>query len=111
MRIVENIFDNIYHEAIVITGASLNASAYNIFYDVGNIFLGIVTTPVIDIDADNNISMGDLFERTTADSISHPRVALNNTGSIVLGMNVRGISYIIDGAANDTIANQLQPLV
>ena len=108
VRIVENIFDNIYHEAIVITGATLNASAYNIFYDVGNIFLNIVTTPVIDIDADNNISMGDLFERTTADSISHPRVALNNTGSIVLGMNVRGISYIINGAANDTIANQMQ---
>ena len=108
VRIVENIFDNIYHEAIVITGATLNASAYNIFYDVGNIFLDIVTTPVIDIDADNNISVGDLFERTTADSISHPRIALNNTGSVVLGMNIRGISYIIDGAANDTIANQMQ---
>ena len=108
VRIVENIFDNIYNEAIVITGATLNASAYNIFYDVGNIFLGIVTTPVIDIDADNNISVGDLFERTTADSISHPRIALNNTGSVVLGMNIRGISYIIDGAANDTIANQMQ---
>lgn len=108
VRIVENIFDNIYHEAVVITGASLNASAYNIFYDVGNIFLGIVTTPVVDIDADNNVSIGDLFERTTADSTSHPRIALNNTGSIVLGMNVRGISYIINGAANDTIANQMQ---
>jgi hypothetical protein len=108
VRIVENIFDNIYHEAIVITGATLNASAYNIFYDVGNIFLGIVTTPVIDIDADNNISVGDLFERTTADSVSHPRIALNNTGSVVLGMNIRGISYIIDGTANDTIANQMQ---
>jgi hypothetical protein len=108
VRIVENIFDNIYNEAIVITGATLNASAYNIFYDVGNIFLGIVTTPVIDIDADNNISVGDLFERTTADSVSHPRIALNNTGSVVLGMNIRGISYIIDGAANDTIANQMQ---
>jgi Pectate lyase superfamily protein len=39
VRIVENIFDNIYHEAIVISGPTLNASAYNIFYDVGNIFL------------------------------------------------------------------------
>jgi len=108
VRIVENIFDNIYHEGIVFAGASLNASAYNIFYDVGNIFLGIVTTPVIDIDADNNVSIGDLFERNTADSVSHPRVALNNTGSIVLGMNVRGISYKIDGTANETIANQMQ---
>ena len=108
VRIVENIFDNIYHKGIVITGATLNASAYNIFYDVGNIFLGIVTTPVIDIDTDNNISIGDLFERTTADCVNHPRIALNNTGSVVLGMNIRGISYIIDGAANDTIANQMQ---
>lgn len=108
VRLVENIFDNIYHEGIVITGASLNASAYNIFYDVGNIFLGVVTTSVIDIDTDNNISMGDLFERTTADATNHPRIALNNSGSVVLGMNIRGISYIIDGAANDTIANQMQ---
>ena len=108
VRIVENIFDNIYHTGILINGATLNASAYNIFYDVGNIFLGIVTAPVIDIDTDNNISIGDLFERTTAECVNHPRIALNNTGSIVLGMNIRGISYIIDGVANDTIANQMQ---
>ena len=108
VRIVENIFDNIYHEGIVITGATLNASAYNIFYDVGNIFLGVVTTPVIDIDTDNNLSIGDLFERNTVDSTSHPRVALNNTGSIVLGMNIRGVSYLTNGVANTTIANQMQ---
>jgi hypothetical protein len=108
VRIVENIFDNIFHEGILITGATLNASAYNIFYDVGNIFLGIVTTPVIEFDTDNNISIGDLFERNTADSTSHPRVALNNTGSVVLGMNIRGVSYLINGVANDTIANQMQ---
>jgi len=108
VRIVENIFDNIYHEGIVISGATLNASAYNIFYDVGNIFLGVVTTPVIDIDTDNNISIGDLFERNTVESTSHPRVALNNTGSIVLGMNIRGVSYQTNGVANTTIANQMQ---
>lgn len=108
VRIVENIFDNIYHEGIVISGATLNASAYNIFYDVGNIFLGVVTTPVIDIDTDNNLSIGDLFERNTLDSTSHPRVALNNTGSIVLGMNIRGVSYLTNGVANTTIANQMQ---
>ena len=105
---VENIFDNIYHEAIVISGPSLNASAYNIFYDVGNLFLGVITTPVIDIDADNNVSIGDMFERTTAQAATQPRIALNNTGSIVLGMNIQGISYTIDGVANSTIANQLQ---
>ena len=105
---VENIFDNIYHEAIVISGPSLNASAYNIFYDVGNLFLGVITTPVIDIDADNNVSIGDMFERTTSQAATQPRIALNNTGSIVLGMNIQGISYTIDGVANSTIANQLQ---
>lgn len=108
IRMVENIFDNIYHEAIVISGPSLNASAYNIFYDVGNLFLGVITTPVIDIDADNNVSIGDMFERTTAQAATQPRIALNNTGSIVLGMNIQGISYTIDGTANSTIANQLQ---
>jgi len=108
IRIVENIFDNIYHEAIVISGPSLNASAYNTFYDVGNLFLGVITTPVIDIDADNNVSIGDMFERTTAQAATQPRIALNNTGSIVLGMNIQGISYTIDGSANSTIANQLQ---
>ena len=108
VRMVENIFDNIYHEAIVISGPSLNASAYNIFYDVGNLFLGVITTPVIDIDADNNVSIGDMFERTTSQAATQPRIALNNTGSIVLGMNIQGISYTIDGAANSTIANQLQ---
>ena len=108
IRMVENIFDNIYHEAIVISGPSLNASAYNIFYDVGNLFLGVITTPVIDIDADNNVSIGDMFERTTAQAATQPRIALNNTGSIVLGMNIQGISYTIDGVANSTIANQLQ---
>lgn len=108
VRMVENIFDNIYHEAIVISGPSLNASAYNIFYDVGNLFLGVITTPVIDIDADNNVSIGDMFERTTSQAATQPRIALNNTGSIVLGMNIQGISYTIDGVANSTIANQLQ---
>ena len=108
VRIIENIFDNIYHEAIVISGPTLNASAYNIFYDVGNIFLNIITTPVIDIDADNNVSIGDLFERTTAQAATQPRIALNNTGSMVLGMNIRGITYTISGVANSTIANQMQ---
>ena len=108
VRIVENIFDNIYHEAIVISGPTLNASAYNIFYDVGNIFLNVITTPIIDIDADNNVSIGDMFERTTAQAVTQPRIALNNTGSIVLGMNIRGITYTISGVANSTIANQMQ---
>lgn len=105
VRIVENVFDNIYYEAIVFSGVSLNASAYNIFYNVGNIFLNVITTPVIDIDADNNVSIGDLFERSTTEAATQPRISLNNTGSIALGMNIRGISYNI---ASNEISNQLQ---
>lgn len=105
VRIVENVFDNIYNEAIVISGPSLNASAYNVFYDVGNIFLNIITTPVIDIDADNNVSIGDMFQRSTTEAATAPRIALNNTGSIALGMNIKGIDFnIVDNA----ISNQLQ---
>jgi hypothetical protein len=56
-RIVNNQFDNIYVEGIIIINVSLNASAYNVFYDVGNHFNG-TTNPassIIDINASNNI--------------------------------------------------------
>ena len=105
VRLVENVFDVIYNEAIVFSGASLNASAYNVFYDVGNIFLNVITTPVIDIDADNNISIGDMFARSTAEAATQPRIRLNDSGSVALGMNIRGITYNIAG---NEISNQMQ---
>ena len=110
VRMVHNTFDNIYTQGIQIVGATLNVSAYNIFYDVGNHYTTspvTAATSVISITSDNNVSMGDMFERTTAQSATWPRVSLGTTGSIAFGMNTSKIGYVISGVANTTIANQL----
>lgn len=109
-RIVQNKFDMIYGEGISILNASLNASAYNTFYNVGNHYnsLSNPVTPVIDLDATNNVSVGDMFARTTEFSTGlHPRIALNNKNSIAMGMNVNNIALYQTGAVDLTLANQL----
>ena len=83
VRVVHNLFDDIYEEGIFINGVSLNASGYNIFYDVGNHFNG-TTSPssaVITIDAINNISIGDMFQRTTAYTTVAPRIKIFTTAT------------------------------
>ena len=80
VKFIGNVFDNIYEEGILINGVSLNASGYNIFYDVGNHFSGSSSpaSAVITIDAINNISVGDMFQRTTAFSGTYPRIKIFN---------------------------------
>jgi len=80
-RIMHNMFDNIYGEGIVIENCRLNASGYNTFYDVGNHFNGTSNpaSPIISINADENISIGDMFARTTAQTLlttGWPRIRL-----------------------------------
>ena len=84
VRIVNNLFDNIYSEGIIFGDISLNASGYNIFYDVGNHFLGAGNpyTAVIDIQNNNNVSIGDMFSRDDADAVTVARINLNSTASI-----------------------------
>ena len=116
-RVVQNNFDNIYAEGIVIVNVGLNCSAYNVFYDVGNHFNGttLPSTPVIDIDGLNNASVGDMFERTTQfSSGATPRIKLsttyNNNNSVALGMNVSNITLYQNNSAGATpynYANQL----
>ena len=110
VRIVQNTFDNVYAEGITIVNCSLNATAYNTFYEVGNSFNGQLNpvTPVIDLEATNNVSVGDMFERTTAQSTAlHPRIALNNKNNIALGMNVNNIELYQSNVVDLTLANQL----
>ena len=110
VRIVQNMFDNVYAEGIIIVNCSLNATAYNTFYEVGNSFNGQSNpvTPVIDLDATNNVSVGDMFERTTQFSTAlHPRIALNNKNNIALGMNVNNIELYQSNVVDLTLANQL----
>ena len=112
-RAVQNIFDNIYGEGIVIENVGNNCSAYNSFYDVGNHFLGTANpaTPVININGINNVSIGDMFERTTQyASALLPRIKLNNLNGIALGQNVSNIVFYQLNSAGATpfnFANQL----
>ena len=114
-RIVANNFDNIYAEGIVIVNVGLNCSAYNVFYDVGNHFLGTTNpyTAVIDMNGTNNVSVGDMFERTTqySNGVIHPRIKLNNLNGVALGMNVSNITFYqnnSDGSGTPyNFANQL----
>ena len=82
VRIVHNLFDNIYAEGIIFGAVSLNASGYNIFYDVANHFAGAPSSSIIEIQTANNISISDMFERSDAESLTYPRINLNNTVSI-----------------------------
>ena len=92
VKIIHNVFENIYVQGIVINNASLNASAYNVFYDVGNHFNGVSTpaSSIISIDADNNVSIGDMFQRTTAQSATYPRISLYNivTGTVPISIGM-----------------------
>jgi hypothetical protein len=109
-RIVQNKFDNVYAEGLSFVNISLNASAYNTFYDVGNHFNGVTApiSPVIDLDSTNNVSVGDMFARTTQYSTAlHPCIKLNNKNSIALGMNVNNIQLYQSNVVNLTLANQL----
>jgi len=94
-RILHNTFDNIYNEGIVIEGCSLNGTGYNVFYDVGNHFNGVTlpATPIISIDANNNISVGDMFQRNDAQSTTYPRIDLSNTNTIAISQNTENITF------------------
>lgn len=94
-RILHNTFDNIYNEGIVIEGCSLNGTGYNVFYDVGNHFNGVTipATAIISIDANNNISVGDMFERNDAQSATYPRISLGSTNTIAMSQNTKDIVF------------------
>ena len=81
-------FDNIYNSGIVFENVGLNVSGYNIFYDVANQLAGssFAAAPVIDMLSNNNVSVGDLFERTLAiaNSSGYPRISLNDNTVIAV---------------------------
>jgi hypothetical protein len=76
-------FDTIYARGIVFE-VERNATAQNTFGDVGNHFGGITQpfTSIIDFISANNISVGDIFDRTDQYATTHQRINLNGTASI-----------------------------
>ena len=76
-------FDTIYARGIVFE-VERNATAQNTFGDVGNHFGGITQpfTSIIDFISANNISVGDIFDRTDQYATTYQRINLNGTASI-----------------------------
>ena len=111
VRLITNVFDNIYVEGIVINGVSLNTTTNNVFYDVGNHFNGaaLAASAIIDIDTDNNVCLGDMFERTTAQSATYARIKLNNTASIAMenGYRLQQGTYKRESGVSFTLADNV----
>jgi len=111
VRLISNVFDNIYVEGVVIKGVSLNTTTNNIFYDVGNHFNGaaLAASAIIDIDTANNVCLGDMFERTTAQSATYARIKLNNTASIAMENGYRLLqgSYVRESGITFTLADNV----
>lgn len=80
VRLVHNLFDNIYNSGLVIGDIKYNVSASNLFLDVANSFQGVgqPSAEVISINGTNNVSVGDLFERTDVDDAIYARINLND---------------------------------
>ena len=122
VRITNNIFDNIYEEGVYFYGVGMNATGYNIFYDVGNHFNGAgnPASAVMTIDSASNVSMGDMFQRSLAQAAVYPRIklyniatstipaaiAIDNSAQIQMGSFIRETGQqatITAGATNTTL--------
>jgi len=107
-RITRNSFDNVYNEGIFVdSGVSLTASSQNMFLDVGNHFLGVSNpySSIINFVNANNISFGDLFQRTSAFSTAYPRIQINGLASIGIdnAEATRFGTYIRESGTTQTI--------
>lgn len=113
-RAVQNVFDTIYAEGIVYDNVSLNVSAYNVFYNVGNsIGSATPTYSVITFGNDNNVSISDLFERSTPNNYIKPRISITTTTGRTGGTQLQlgrlavqnGLTYTILNGLTQTIVN------
>jgi len=86
-RILGNSFDRVHQEGIQAqANQQLIASGYNIFYDVGNGLSSpqVPATPVISFIDSNNISIGDLFQRSDLDAATRPRILIGSGTNIAV---------------------------
>lgn len=86
VAVTQGFFDHIYAQGLVFDGVSLNTSTNNAFFDVGNHFNGVgyPATSIISINSANNVSVGDMFQRTAANSTTFPRIDLNYSASYAM---------------------------
>ena len=102
-RILDNIFDKIPTHGVHLFRASKFTTGANHFKDVGNAQVATPTTPVmvfgdfgggspittpIDLSQyENNISIGDTFDRTDAENATQPRIKSNCLRSYIIDMS------------------------
>ena len=84
-RATHNLFNEIYSSAIVYDQVTTCSTAYNIFLsDCGNQFGSSPQVEVIEFGSDNNISIGDMFERNDTQSLEYARIETGTTTSIAV---------------------------
>jgi hypothetical protein len=103
-------FDTIYNRGIVFE-VERNATAQNTFGDVANHFGGI-TQPyavIIDFISPNNISVGDIFDRTDQYSTVYERISVNSTASIAFtnGKQLAMGTYVRESGLTATLNNNV----
>ena len=113
-RAVGNMFDDVYAEGIVYDQISLNASAYNIFYNVGNEFdVNNPTSPCVRFGTDNNVSANDMFERSDVFANQSPRVQITNTAAAQGGTQLQLGRYVRENGRTLSLSNNVstQPVL
>jgi len=94
-RITQNLFDDIADSGIYFRNVSKNISANNVFLDVANTFNGNgnPSESIIQILANDNVSVGDMFERNDTDDLIHTRVEVDQSVRGIYFDNARAIAY------------------
>lgn len=105
VRVVHNMFDNIFAEGIAFGSCNLNISAYNAFYNVGDEISGSVTYPCVSFANDNCLSLSDLFTRTDTDAYAVPRVQQTTSTNTSGGTQITLGRYTRDVGRTFTLAN------
>lgn len=104
-RAIHNMFDVIYAEGILYDNVNLNASAYNIFYNVGSsIGAGSPTDPVVRFTTDNNVSVNDMFERSDAQAQIQPRISVTSTSTAIGGTQLQLGRYARQNGLTQSLA-------
>jgi len=121
-RTVGNFFDNIYAQGVLYNQAALCATAYNIFYNVGNNLGSSPVSPVIEFDNDFCVSISDMFARTDSQDNQVSRILISVGSPVADGpgtgvqigrySRVNGLTSIIpDNSGGTTVASTNPSLV
>lgn len=81
-RVVNNLFDYIFAEAVAFDNVNRCLTAFNAFYNVGNsIGSPTAVTPCISFANDSCVSVNDMFARPDAQAFETPRVRITGTNA------------------------------